>query len=276
MSRKRKNADLTRREFVTTIGLAGLAVAGISATAALAAPEPPPATQANTMPRRQFGKTGVDVPILSLGCMFDTINNQLLLKQAVKWGVTYWDTAEHYGNTLSEEGIGRFFSRNPEARKKIFLVTKIETKGGDITKRLEQCLQRMQTSHLDLFLVPAVSAIDELTPAIKDWAAEMKKAGKFKFFGFATHANMEDCLLGAAKLDWIDAVMMTYNFRVMINPKMQEEVDACTRAGVGLVAKLRWTWASGSSNGVSPTSRPSSSWCGKIPTSPVSAPRCIT
>jgi predicted aldo/keto reductase-like oxidoreductase len=236
MSRKRKNADLTRREFVTTIGLAGLAVAGISATAALAAPEPPPATQANTMPRRQFGKTGVDVPILSLGCMFDTINNQLLLKQAVKWGITYWDTAEHYGNTLSEEGIGRFFSRNPEARKKIFLVTKIETKGGDITKRLEQCLQRMQTSHLDLFLVPAVSAIDELTPAIKDWAAEMKKAGKFKFFGFATHANMEDCLLGAAKLDWIDAVMMTYNFRVMINPKMQEEVDACTRAGVGLVA----------------------------------------
>ena len=236
MSRKRKNADLTRREFVTTVGLAGLALAGRGATAALAAPEPPPATQADTVPRRQLGKTGVDVSILSLGCMFDTINNQLLLKQALKWGVTYWDTAEHYGNTLSEEGIGRFFSRNPEARQKVFLVTKLDAKGGDFTKRLDQCLQRMQTSHLDLFLVPAVDAVDQLTPAIRDWAAAMKKAGKFKFFGFATHTNMEDCLLGAAKLDWIDVVMTTYNFRVMGSPKMQEAVDACAKAGVGLVA----------------------------------------
>jgi predicted aldo/keto reductase-like oxidoreductase len=236
MSRKHTNAGLTRREFVTTIGLASLAAAGVGATSALAAPEPQPAPRADTVPRRQLGKTGVEVPILSLGCMFDTINNQLLLRQAVKWGVTYWDTAEHYGNTLSEEGIGRFFSRNPEARQKIFLVTKLETKGGDLTKRLDQCLQRMQTSHLDLFLVPAVSAMDELTPAIKDWAAEMKKAGKFKWFGFATHTNMEDCLMGAAKLDWIDAVMTTYNFRVMSNPKMQAAVDACAKAGVGLVA----------------------------------------
>jgi len=237
MSQKHKEAGLTRREFVTTMGLAGLAAAGVGATAALAAPpEPPPATQADTVPRRQLGKTGVNVPILSLGCMFDTINNQLLLRQAVKWGVTYWDTAEHYGNTLSEEGIGRFFARNPDDRQKIFLVTKLETKGGDLTQRLDQCLRRMQTSYLDLFLVPAVDSMDELTPAIKDWAGQMKKAGKFKLFGFATHTNMEDCLLGAAKLDWIDAVMTTYNFRVMSNPKMQAAVDACARAGVGLVA----------------------------------------
>ncbi len=236
MSRKHNDTGLTRREFVTTMGLAGLAVAGVGATAALAAPEPRPATQADTVPRRQLGTTGVDVPILSLGCMFDTINNQLLLRQAVKWGITYWDTAEHYGNTLSEEGIGRFISRNPDIRQKLFLVTKLETKGGDLTKRLDRCLQRMQTSYLDLFLVPALAAIDELTPAIRDWVAEMKKAGKFKFFGFATHTNMEDCLLGAAKLDWIDAVMTTYNFRVMNNPKMQEAVDACAKAGVGLVA----------------------------------------
>ncbi|MGA9755949.1 MAG: aldo/keto reductase [Desulfobaccales bacterium] len=234
MSRKTKDADLTRREFVTTVGLAGLAMAGADATAALAAP--PPAAQADTVPRRKLGKTGVDVSILSLGCMFDTINNQLLLKQALKWGVTHWDTAEHYGNTLSEEGIGRFFSRNPDARKEIFLVTKLQTKGGDFTERLDKCLQRLQTAYLDLFLMPALSTIDELTPAIKDWAAQMKKAGKFKFFGFATHTNMEDCLVAAAKLDWIDAVMFTYNFQVMNTLKMQGAVNAASQAGIGLVA----------------------------------------
>ena len=236
MSRKNKDGDLTRREFVITAGLAGLALAGAGATATLAAAEPPPAPRADTVPRRKLGKTGVDVPILSLGCMFDTINNQLLLKQAVKWGVTYWDTAEHYGSTLSEEGLGRFFAKNPEARQQVFLVTKLETRGGDLTQRLDQCLQRLQTSYLDLYLVPALNKIEDLTPAIRDWASEMKKAGKFKLFGFATHTNMEDCLLGAAKLDWIDAVMTTYNFRVMSNPKMLAAVDACAKAGVGLVA----------------------------------------
>jgi uncharacterized protein len=236
MTRK-KDADLTRREFMKTVGLAGLAVAGTGVTSAIAAPAPPaPAVKTDTMPKRKLGKTGVDVSILSLGCMFDTINNQLLLKQALKWGVTHWDTAESYGNTLSEEGIGRFFARNPEARKEIFLVTKLEAKGGNLTERLDKSLKRLQTSQVDLFFIHNVSGIQEITPEIKAWAAEMKKAGKFKFFGFSTHTNMEDCLLGAAKLDYIDAVMLTYNFRVMNTPKMQEAVNAAGKAGIGLVA----------------------------------------
>ncbi|MDP3183338.1 MAG: aldo/keto reductase [Desulfobaccales bacterium] len=237
MNRKNKGTGVTRRDFVKTVGLASLAVAGAGVAGAIAAQEPPAgALKAQTVPKRKLGKTGVDVSILSLGTMFDTINNQLLLKQALKWGVTYWDTAESYGNNLSEEGIGRFFSRNPEARKEIFLVTKLQAKGSNLTERLDKCLKRLQTEYVDLFFIHSLTAIDEMTPAIKDWAAEMKKAGKFKFFGFSTHTNMEDCLLGAAKLDWIDAVMMTYNFQVMHTPKMQEAVDACAKSGVGLVA----------------------------------------
>jgi predicted aldo/keto reductase-like oxidoreductase len=236
MSRKNKDANLSRRDFVKTVGFASLAVAGGGVMGAVAAPEPPAATvKAATVPKRQLGKTGVGVSILNLGCMFDTINNQLLLKQCLKWGVTFWDTAEHYGNTLSEEGIGRFFARNPEARKEIFLVTKLQPQGGNFTERLGNCLKRLQTSYVDLFFIPALTGIDEMTP-FKDWAAEMKKAGLIKFFGFSTHTNMEDCLLGAARLEWIDAVMTTYNFQVMDNPRMQEAVNACAKAGIGLVA----------------------------------------
>ncbi len=235
MSRTTEGKGFTRRDFVKTVGLAGLAVAGVGVTGAMAAPEAPAAVKATIVPKRPLGKTGVDVSILNLGCMFDTINNQLLLKQALKWGVTFWDTAEHYGDTLSEGGIGRFFARNPEARKEIFLVTKLQAKGGNLTERLDKCLKRLQTSYVDLFFAPALTGIDEMTP-FKDWAAEMKKAGKIKAFGFSTHTNMEDCLLGAAKLDWIDAVMTTYNFQVMNNPKMQDAVNACAKAGIGLVA----------------------------------------
>ncbi len=237
MSRKTKDLDLTRRDFVKTVGLTGLAVAGTGGTGALAAPEAPAAAaKAVAVPKRKLGKTGVDVSILCLGGMFDTINNQLLLKQALKWGVTYWDTAESYGNGMSEEGMGRFFARNPGSRKEVFLVTKLQTKGGDLSGRLDKGLKRLQTDYVDLFFIHSLTDIKELTPSIRDWAAEMKKAGKIKAFGFSTHTNMEDCLLGAAKLDWVDAVMFTYNFQVMNIPKMREAVQACDKAGIGLVA----------------------------------------
>ena len=237
MTDKTKVTDLTRRDFVKTVGIAGLAAAGIGVTGVLAAPENPPgADKANATPRRKLGKTGVDVSILALGGMFDTINNQLLLKQAMKWGVTYWDSAEGYGNGLSEDGFGRFFSRNPEARQEVFLVTKLHSKGGNLTERLDKCLQRLQTNYVNLLLIHNVAAIAEMTPALRGWAVEMKKAGKCKFFGFSSHTNMEDCLLGAAKLGWIDAVMFTYNFQVMHNAKMKEALNACEKSGVGLVA----------------------------------------
>jgi len=237
MSRKTKDADLTRREFVTTVGLAGMAVIGGGVTGALAATEQPAAgaMKAQTVPKRKLGKTGAEVSILCFGGINDTPNNQLLLKQARKWGVTYWDTAESYGHGLSEEGIGLFFSRNPGAREEIFLATKLHTKRGDFTERLDNCLKRLQTPYVDLFLIHGLAGIEEATP-FKDWAAEMKKAGKIKFFGFSTHTNMEDCLLAAAKRDWIDVVMFSYNFQVMNNPKMPEAVKVASQAGIGLVA----------------------------------------
>jgi predicted aldo/keto reductase-like oxidoreductase len=239
MSWKEKDSGLTRRDFMKTVGLAGLAAAATGVPGALAAPEPPAsAATAAAMPKRKLGKTGVEVPILALGGMFDTVNNQLLLKQARKWGITYWDTAESYGNGLSEEGYGRFFARNPGSRQEIFLVTKIHHARGidDLTERFNKSLKRLQTDYVDLFFIHSVTHIKELTPAIKNWAAEMKQAGKMKFFGFSTHTDMADCLLGAARLDWIDALMMAYNFRVKDESRMKEAINAGVQAGLGMVA----------------------------------------
>jgi predicted aldo/keto reductase-like oxidoreductase len=237
MSRENKGTGFTRRDFVKVVGIAGIAAAGAGVTGAIPMPEKPGgANNANATPKRKLGKTGVEVSILNMGAMFDTLNKQLLLKQALKWGVTFWDTAESYGNGLSEEGIGRFFARNPGSRQQVFLTTKLVPKERNFTNRLNQCLQRLQTNYVDLFYVHAIRGIDEMTPEIKDWAAEMKKEGKIKFFGFSTHANMAECLLPASKMDWIDVVMMTYNFRLINDPKMMEAVNACTKAGIGLVA----------------------------------------
>ena len=106
MSDRRAHQGLTRRDFLKSAGLSGLAITGLGAGDTLAGQE---GAAMQSIPRRKLGKTGVDVSILCLGGMFDTINNQLLLRQAYNWGVTFWDTALAYGNGLSEEGFGRFF-----------------------------------------------------------------------------------------------------------------------------------------------------------------------
>ncbi len=236
MDEIKEHKGLTRRGFIKTLGFGGMAATSFSVPQAMAAQEQG-GVKAASIPKRKLGRTGVEVSILSLGGMFDTINNQLLLRQAYNWGVTHWDTAEGYGNGLSEEGFGRFFTRMPEARKEIFLVTKSHAGSPEqMTQSLERSLKKLCTDHVDLYFYHGIAGINEMSDALKEWAAQMKQAGKIKFFGFSTHTNMEDCLLGAAKLDWVDVIMFTYNFRLMHTDKMKEAVAACSKAGIGLVA----------------------------------------
>jgi len=222
----------SRRNFLKTTGAAGLGAIIAPPLAGLAvSPE-----KGSVVPTRPFGKTGANVSILSLGGMFNIASNQLLMKQALNWGVTYWDTADCYQRG-SESGIGKFFSRQPDAREKIFLVSKSDARDPEgMTRLLDRSLERMKTDYIDLYFVHAVSDIDELDNRTKAWAEEAKAAGKIRFFGFSTHWNMEECMLEAARLGWIDGIMMTYNFRLMHSDDMRRAVDACVEAGIGLTA----------------------------------------
>jgi aryl-alcohol dehydrogenase-like predicted oxidoreductase len=233
MDETTKQEGVTRRGFIRTVGIGGVAATAMGIVGNASA-QAPAAGQA--APKRKLGKTGAEVSILCLGGMFDTINNQLLLRQALNWGVTYWDSAEAYGNGLGEEGFGRFFTRYPETRKDIFLVTKFRPSPPDkLSEALDKGLKRLHTDYVDAFFTHGISDINQIA-GVRDWAEQMKKAGKIKFFGFSTHTNMEDCLLAASKSGWIDLVMFTYNFRLMNTPKMKEAVDACAQAGIGLTS----------------------------------------
>lgn len=212
-----------------TAGLGAILAAGT--TRAEASEEQP------TLPVRPFGKTGVDVPILSFGGSLDTAMSRLLLRQAFKSGVTYWDTANSYMGGRSESGIGKYLEKYPEDRKKMFLVTKSHAwtlKG--MSRDIDLSLERMKTDYIDLFLIHAVRSISELDDETRGWAEKKKKEGKIHFFGFSTHSNVEACLLGASTLGWIDGIMMRYNYRLMHTDEMKSAVAACAKAGIGLTA----------------------------------------
>jgi len=232
---------LTRREWLKGIGVTGLGSLLLSTKVMAGTNEDWLASAENggnqTVPNRPFGKTGVDVSMLSLGGMFDIASNQLILKQALKSGVTYWDTADCYGMGKSEEGIGKFFSKYPEERKRVFLVTKSDDRDPEgLTRLLNRSLERMHTSYIDLYFVHGIRDIDELNEDTRQWVRQAKALEKIKFFGFSTHRNMETCMLGAAKLGWIDGIMMSYNFRLMHSEEMKKAVAACVQSGIGLTA----------------------------------------
>ena len=186
---------------------------------------------------RPFGKTGVNVSILSLGGVLKP-SDQLMFRQAFKMGVTYWDTADAYGWGKNEKAIGKYFARFPDDRKKIFLVTKASASDPQkLSEKLNTSLQRMNTSYVDLFFIHYLKDVKkELTAEVKAWVENAKAAEKIRFFGFSAHKNMENSLLAAARLGWIDGIMMSYNYRLMVTDKMKRAVDACAKAGIGLTA----------------------------------------
>jgi predicted aldo/keto reductase-like oxidoreductase len=227
----RNGGKWSRREFLKATGTAGLGAVMVPVSQIANATD----TQ-KTISVRPFGKTGAKVSILSMGGMFDIASNQLMMKQALQWGVTYWDTADCYQRG-SETGIGKYFNKYPEDRKKIFLVSKSDARDPEgMTRLLDRSLERMNTDYIDLYFVHGIYGINELNERTKTWAEKAKASGKIRFFGFSTHHNMETCMLEAAKLGWIDGIMMSYNFRLMHTDRMKQAVDACVKAGIGLTA----------------------------------------
>ena len=116
-----KKGKLSRRDFIKTAGAAGLGSTLIplsSLTPAYSSSlEKEP--EDVVVPKRPFGKTNVNVSILSLGGVLK-ISDQLVFRQAFKMGVTYWDTADSYSWGKNEAAIGKYFTKFPNDRDKVF------------------------------------------------------------------------------------------------------------------------------------------------------------
>jgi aryl-alcohol dehydrogenase-like predicted oxidoreductase len=235
MSKKQIN----RRSFLKGMGAAGMGSVLASGQLQAAEEKSQKEDKKPLMPRRKLGKTGVEVPILSLGTMYNLIDNQIMLRKTLDWEVNYWDTAYVYARGNSEKGIGKFLERSPEIRKKVFITSKAS--GADtpeeVEERLQESLKRMNTDYVDLYYcVHGMEEAGQLTSELKAWVTEAKKRGVIKYAGITTHENIVECLNAAAKCEWLDAVMPVYNFRLMQEKDMQDAVETCHKAGLGLIA----------------------------------------
>ena len=236
----KKEKELSRRDFFKLTSTVGVGSIFASTRTFVDASNMSDSNQSGLkkIPTRPFGKTGVNVSALAFGGSQNLMSKQLLLRQAFKMGVTYWDTAHSYSGGKSERAMGKYFAKYSEDRKKIFLVTKVDSSvPNQMTRYLEKSLERLKTSYIDLFFIHMVSDVkDAINHEIKAWAEKTKAKGKIRFFGFSTHKNMENCLIEGAKLGWTDGIMTSFNYRLMHADYMKRAVDACVEAGIGLTA----------------------------------------
>jgi hypothetical protein len=119
------------------------------------------------METRPLGKTGVSMPILSLGCQrlvdeegCSEAQAVDILNTAIDRGIRYFDTAWVYSAGQSEERVGLVAK---ERRDEMWIATKVRDATAEGAKRqLEDSLRRLQTDHLDEWRMHNVMTFERL------------------------------------------------------------------------------------------------------------------
>ncbi len=232
-------ANESRRQFLKAAAVSATAMgaAGVAEVSAAGSERAPAAAAA--MPRRPLGRSGEMVPILQLGTS-QRLNPSYdkVLHRSFKNGVTWFDTALSYGWGASHRAISNFLWQMGD-RKKVWLTSKSNSENvRGFSKDLDEALQEMKTDYLDLYLMHGVDSPDLLNPEFLRAGEKLKQSGKTRFFGFSCHdGNVVQLLNRAAKMaDGLDAILFRYNFRRYGDRELNLAIDACHRAGIGMLA----------------------------------------
>jgi predicted aldo/keto reductase-like oxidoreductase len=229
----------SRRQFLIASALAAPAL--LSASPARAADAgPAPNDNSAPLPKRKLGKNGPEVTILNLGGMMKA-HGPDYLDLAWSMGIRYFDTADCYMGGKSEKHIGEWLKRHPDRRKDLFLVTKDHP--GEPKQLLEMIDRRLEncgTDYIDLFFIHGLGSKQVDWPkeaAFKSVCQKLKSSGKCRMVGFSCHDNiLVTALDNAAEGGFVDAIMLKYNVFFEKGDAFDLAVDACHKAGIGLVA----------------------------------------
>ncbi|MGN1263822.1 MAG: aldo/keto reductase [Prevotella sp.] len=234
--------NLSRRDFLKTMGLAGAAAAGItscgegSRTTANGADD-------GEMTYRTNPKTGGKVSLLGFGMMRlpsesgrsaregldEKIDQEMvnrLVDYAIEHGVNYFDTSPAYCKGLSERATGIALSRHP--RDKWLVATKLSNFAPETWSReasiamYRNSMKELQVDHIDYMLLHGIgmgNGMEEfearyIRNGILDFLLEEREAGRVRNLGFSYHGDIRvfDHLLSRHdELHW-DFVQIQLNY----------------------------------------------------------------
>ncbi len=180
------------------------------------------------MQYRTFGKTGLEVSALGFGAMRfplledgKTVDEQEaigMLRHAIDEGLNYVDTAYPYHDGASETIVGKALLDG--YREKTYVATKSPVwkleKEEDFDAVLDEQLEKLQTDHIDFYLLHALSR-ERFEEKVKTFhlVERMKaarKSGKIKYLGFSFHGDLETFKDIVDYTDEWDFCQIQYNY----------------------------------------------------------------
>ena len=207
------------------------------------------------MKYRRLGKTDMRVSVVGIGTWqlggewgktFEQTEVDAMLDKAAESGVNLIDTAECYGDHLSEALIGRAIKGR---RDDWIIATKFghgfkEAFGRDmlfepenVQEQLEKSLRALQTDTIDLYQFH--SGTDEMfdTPGLWEMLQKQVDSGKVRHLGISvskTHGSLYQ--VDKASEVEAEAIQVFYN---RIHRKPEEQMfDSCIRQDLGVLARV--------------------------------------
>ena len=207
----------------------------------------PRAGQENELIYRPLGRTGIKLPLVSMGVM--NSSNPNLLKVAWQSGIRHFDTAWEYQGGNNEKMIGKIIKDLKISRKDVIITTKIAIEpnlnkpqlGAERKKqfftRFAQSLERLQMDYVDILMLHDVNTMDQVhDPAIMEAMQLLKDQGKIRFPAFSTHVYWSDLLTAAVDKGFYEVVLVSLNYSMAHDDKSYKAMQYAASKGIGLIA----------------------------------------
>lgn len=199
------------------------------------------------MQTRLLGTSGLRVSAIGLGCMglsygygpaTDRSEGIKLIRAAFERGVTFFDTAEAYGQGANEDLLGEAVE---PFRDQVILATKFGFKEGNpqlgqdsrperIRHVADEALRRLRTDRIDLFYQHRVDTnvpMEDVAGTVRDLIAE----GKVKHFGLSEAGA--DSIRRAHAVQPVTALQSEYS--LWWREPEKEILPLCEGLGIGFV-----------------------------------------
>jgi aryl-alcohol dehydrogenase-like predicted oxidoreductase len=211
-----------------------------------------------------LGKTGLKVSRLCLGCMTYgapvtgvpkfgrhawTLNeeeSQPFLRQALDFGINFFDTANVYSGGEGEVVLGNFLKSHTR-REAVVIATKVhgvmreEPNGRGLSRKaiffeLDQSLQRLQTDYIDLYQIhrwDPETPIEETLEALHDAV----KSGKVRYIGASSMYAWQfaKALYLADLHGWTRFVSMQNHYNLLYREEEREMIGLCQSEGIAVI-----------------------------------------
>lgn len=198
------------------------------------------------MQRRRFGKTEMNLSVLSFGAMRIIPEKEepeeknlerafATLRRALDVGINHIETARGYG--MSEEIIGKALKQGVIKRDEFYLTTKIgpNSSAEEFTKALEDSMARMNVSHVDNLDMHGINTHELLDISTRkdscmDAAQKAISEKIVGHLGFSTHAPLQ-IILDTINTDLFSSINLHYYY---INSRNRPAVELANSKDMGV------------------------------------------